>query len=80
MQVQAKDAVGAEAAAIFYYQSGKANRCPGCGGSQWLVGRVMAECAQCETALPLQASFRASRVKSGSPLPPFGPSEVEGIY
>jgi hypothetical protein len=29
------------------------NHCPGCGKSQWLVGRVTAECALCGTALPL---------------------------
>ena len=27
--------------------------CPVCGGRQWLVGRVSAECAGCATALPL---------------------------
>lgn len=29
------------------------NRCPGCGKSHWYVGRFSAECAHCETALPL---------------------------
>ncbi|WP_229956093.1 hypothetical protein [Parasphingorhabdus litoris] len=29
------------------------NRCPGCGKSHWHVGRFSAECAHCETALPL---------------------------
>ena len=29
------------------------NRCPGCGRSHWYVGRMSAECAHCETALPL---------------------------
>ena len=29
------------------------NRCPGCGKSHWYVGRFSAECAYCETALPL---------------------------
>ena len=29
------------------------NRCPGCGKSHWYVGRMSAECAHCETALPL---------------------------
>jgi len=28
--------------------------CPGCGHTNWLVGRVTAECAFCETALPLE--------------------------
>ena len=34
------------------YRRGEVNRCPACGQSQWLVGRVTAECAICETALP----------------------------
>lgn len=29
------------------------NRCPGCGKSHWHIGRFSAECAHCETALPL---------------------------
>jgi len=29
------------------------NRCPGCGKSHWHVGRFSAECAHCETTLPL---------------------------
>lgn len=29
------------------------NRCPGCGHSHWHIGRFSAECAHCETALPL---------------------------
>ena len=35
------------------FRSGETNRCPGCGHSQWLVGRTTAECAVCSTALPL---------------------------
>jgi hypothetical protein len=33
------------------YRSG--DRCPGCTHKQWLVVRVMAECAVCATAVPL---------------------------
>lgn len=29
------------------------NRCPSCNKSNWFVGRFSAECAHCETALPL---------------------------
>ena len=29
------------------------NHCPSCGKSNWHVGRFSAECAYCETALPL---------------------------
>lgn len=38
---------------IIHYHAGEPNHCPGCGRSQWLVGRTVAECAYCETALPL---------------------------
>jgi len=27
--------------------------CPGCGRNQWLVGRMLAECAFCSTAVPI---------------------------
>jgi hypothetical protein len=37
----------------FAYQAGAANFCPRCGGSQWYIGRITAECAYCGTALPL---------------------------
>ena len=32
--------------------------CPGCGRTHWIVGRVLAECGFCATALPLSESFR----------------------
>lgn len=35
------------------YHAGEYNRCPGCGRSHWLIGRLLAECAFCTTALPL---------------------------
>ena len=38
------------------YRPDEVNHCPGCGGSQWLVGRLLAECAFCSTALPLLES------------------------
>ena len=36
------------------YWPGEVNHCPGCGRSQWIIGRITAECAFCATALPLQ--------------------------
>lgn len=36
------------------YRVGETNRCPGCRGEQWLVGRMMAERCQCGSALPLE--------------------------
>lgn len=35
------------------YHEEDSNRCPACGQRQWIVGRITAECAFCETALPL---------------------------
>jgi hypothetical protein len=41
------------------YREHVVNYCPGCGRTQWLIGRVSAECAFCSTALPLaEASMR----------------------
>lgn len=40
------------------YRLGEAQRCPGCGRRHWLVGRTMAECAFCATALPLASDGR----------------------
>lgn len=40
------------------YRRGEPLRCPGCGRSNWLVGRTMAECAFCETALPIASDGR----------------------
>ncbi|HUQ13507.1 MAG TPA: hypothetical protein VM055_04450 [Novosphingobium sp.] len=41
------------------------NHCPGCGRSQWLVGRVTAECVFCSTALPLAESELAALNPAG---------------
>ncbi|WOE76167.1 hypothetical protein [Alterisphingorhabdus coralli] len=35
------------------YRAGSVNHCPGCGQTQWHVGRMSAECAHCGTAIPL---------------------------
>ena len=42
------------------YREHEVNHCPGCGRTQWLIGRISAECAFCATALPLaEASMRS---------------------
>lgn len=41
------------AAYALSYRSGESNSCPGCGRQNWIVGRLMAECAFCGTALTL---------------------------
>jgi len=43
---------------IGVYRQGGTMRCPDCGQSQWLVGRMVAECACCEAALPLDLGYR----------------------
>ena len=47
------------------FRQDETNHCPGCGRSQWLVGRVTAECAFCSTALPLAESELAGLNPSG---------------
>ncbi|HVL78284.1 MAG TPA: hypothetical protein VM346_03250 [Sphingomicrobium sp.] len=36
------------------YRENEINHCPGCGRTHWYLGRMLAECAFCGTALPLQ--------------------------
>lgn len=36
------------------YREHQTNHCPGCGHTHWYIGRLMAECAFCQTALPLE--------------------------
>lgn len=36
------------------YRIHEQNHCPGCGHSHWIIGRLLAECAFCGTALPLE--------------------------
>jgi hypothetical protein len=38
------------------YHADTVNHCPACGHTHWHIGRAMAECAFCETALPLAVS------------------------
>lgn len=40
------------------YRDGEVNHCPGCGRTHWMIGRMLAECAFCATALPLSESHR----------------------
>ena len=42
--------------AVMYRQQ-ETNYCPGCGRTQWMIGRALAECAFCSTAVPLEASM-----------------------
>jgi hypothetical protein len=38
------------------YHGDVVNHCPACGHTHWHIGRTTAECAFCETALPLSES------------------------
>ncbi len=40
------------------YRDNEVNHCPGCGRTHWYVGRSLAECGVCATALPLKESSR----------------------
>lgn len=44
------------------YHPGEQNRCPGCGHSNWHVGRVTAQCAFCGTALALALSATGASI------------------
>lgn len=46
------------------YRANEANHCPGCGRSQWYIGRMSAECGFCGTAVPLAETYRQESVSS----------------
>src|SRR5690348_8748044 len=48
------------------YRANESNHCPGCGRSQWYIGRMSAECGFCGTAVPLA---EASVVEAAAPAP-----------
>jgi hypothetical protein len=48
------------------YRANESNHCPGCGRSQWYIGRVSAECGFCGTAVPLA---EASVLETAAPGP-----------
>lgn len=50
------------------YRANSANHCPGCGRSQWYIGRVSAECGFCGTAVPLAETGR-QEATAPSPRP-----------
>lgn len=39
------------------YRDNAVNYCPGCGRTHWLIGRMLAECGFCGTALPLSETY-----------------------
>lgn len=47
------------------YRREEPNHCPGCGNSNWHVGRISAQCAFCDTALPFSDG---AAISMASPL------------
>ena len=47
----------AERGYVVAYRRETVNFCPGCGRSHWYIGRLLAECGFCTTALPLSESM-----------------------
>lgn len=41
-----------------HYRPGAQTLCPGCGRSHWIVGRIVAECAFCSTAIEIVAGVQ----------------------
>jgi hypothetical protein len=56
------------------YRVNEANHCPGCGRSQWYIGRVSAECGFCGSAVPLAETSRQESVPRARPLRNASPS------
>jgi hypothetical protein len=52
------------------YRTNESNRCPGCGRSQWYIGRLTAECGFCGTAVSLAEikMSAARRIEEAKPI------------
>jgi hypothetical protein len=48
------------------YRAHESNHCPGCGRSNWYIGRVSAECGFCGTAIPLAETSRHEAATLGA--------------
>jgi len=51
---------------VVLYRPTEINRCPGCGGTHWWVGRSSAECHRCHTALPLMSPLTPGITTEGN--------------
>jgi hypothetical protein len=52
------------------YRLNASNHCPGCGRSQWYIGRISAECGFCGTAVPLaEARHHQGATRSADSAP-----------
>lgn len=65
--VEAKSQDPATRGYFLSYHYGEVNYCPGCGHAHWYIGRRTAECAFCETVIPLPdpVSFATTHVRRG---------------
>ena len=52
------------------YRANESNHCPGCGRSQWYIGRISAECGFCGTAVPLAEARNDYRSTADGPARP----------
>lgn len=59
------------------YRTNAENHCPGCGRSQWYIGRISAECGFCGTAVPL-AEARHDEVGPRAGTAPSRPRAAAG--
>lgn len=50
---------GCRGYSVAYREEG-VNYCPGCGRSHWYIGRLLAECGFCGTAIPLRCAHLQS--------------------
>lgn len=48
------------------YRAHESNHCPGCGRSNWYIGRISAECGFCGTAVPLAETSVVDAVPASS--------------
>jgi hypothetical protein len=73
MSLTISDAAVDRQAGLLAYRPGRAMACPACGERHWLVGRIVAECVRCETALPIEQGHREwlSMVSEPIQLAPF---------
>ena len=52
------------------YRMNASNHCPGCGRSQWYIGRASAECGFCGTAVPLaETAWQPASPRGGQAAP-----------
>jgi hypothetical protein len=59
------------------YRENQVNHCPSCGRSHWYIGRLLAECGFCGTAVPLAvASIQAAAGGHSRNRKPYVPTEL----